>query len=79
MIDITTIGVIIVASASLITIPIQMLRHLRTDFKDKLECGEKKFDMIIEKLEKCADNMSKCHADYSAVNAKLEMLINSKK
>ena len=74
--DITILCAIVITGASIVSIPIQMIRHLRSDLEDKLECGEKKFDKIVEQLEKCSDNMAKAHADFAAVDAKLDMLIS---
>ena len=79
MVDLLTLCAVSVAGASILTIPVQMIRHLRMDLEGKLEYGEKRFDTIVEQLEKCSDNMAKCHADYAAVNAKLCMLIEKEK
>ena len=74
--DITTLCAMIIAAATVVAIPIQMIRHLRADLEDKLVSGEKKFETIIKNLEKCSESMAVVHADYAAVNAKLTMLIN---
>lgn len=76
MIDYMMASMVIIAAVSVLSIPIQMVRHLRHDLEDKLECGQNKFEKIVDQLEKCSDSMSKANANYSAVNAKLDMLIN---
>lgn len=78
MIDLPTLCAIAIIGVSVLTIPIQMIRHLRTDLKDKLNAGEKKFDMVMGQLEKCSDRMIEIHADYASVKAKLDMLINKR-
>ena len=78
MMDIPTLCIVIIAVASVITIPVQMVRHLREDLSGKLEVGEKKFERIVNQLEKVSDNLAKAHADYVAVNAKLDMLISQR-
>ena len=75
MTDIILITALIIAVCSVVTIPITMIRHLREDFNDKLEAGEKKFDRIVNQLEKVSDNLAKTHADYAGVKAQLDMLI----
>ena len=75
MMDIATLCLFLVAAASVLTVPLQMVRHLREDLNNKLKDGEKKFDRIVNQLEKVSDDMAKAHADYAAVNAKLDMLI----
>ena len=74
--DLPTLCAVAITVVSLLTVPIQMVRHLRMDLEDKLDAGEKKFDRIVEQLDKCSDRMAECHADYKAVDAKLTMLIN---
>lgn len=78
MMDIPTLCIVIVAVASVLTIPVQMVRHLREDLTGKLEAGEKKFDRIVNQLEKVSDNLAKTHADYAGVKAQLDMLIAQK-
>ena len=76
--DLSTLCAVAITGVSLLTVPIQMVRHLRADLEEKLNVGEKKFDKIVEQLDKCSDRMAECHADYKAVDAKLGMLINKK-
>ena len=73
--DIILITALIIATCSVVTIPITMARHLREDLNSKLEVGEKKFEKIITKLEKLSDNLAKTHADYAKVQAQLDMII----
>lgn len=75
MTDIILITALIIAVCSVVTIPITMIRHLREDLSGKLEAGEKKFDRIVNQLEKVSDNLAKTHADYAGVKAQLDMLI----
>ena len=75
MMDISTLCIVIIAVVSVITIPVQMVRHLREDFSGKFGAGEKKFDRIVNQLEKVSDNLAKTHADYAGVKAQLDMLI----
>lgn len=75
MMDISILCVVIIAVASVITIPVQMVRHLREDLIGKLGAGEKKFDRIVNQLEKVSDDLAKTHADYAGIKAQLDMLI----
>ena len=74
-VDIMTLCAILVVGVSVVSIPIQMIRHLREDFESKLESGEKKFDRILLQLEKCSDRLSETHTDYAIVKTRLDLLI----
>ena len=76
--DISSLCIVIVAVASVLTIPIQMVRHLRADLDEKLKYGQNKFEKIVEQLEKCSDNMAAANANYAALNAKLDMLLSER-
>lgn len=76
--DIILITALIIATGSVITIPIAMVRHLREDLTGKLEMGEKKFDRIVEKLDEINSGMQKCQIETSVIKTKVDILVEKK-